>query len=106
MGYDSDESVAAELILYSDNDGALYRQKKEIIKNLTKKFEKGTYSHSLAPKIWMYWVESSAKKYVKEFGSPGDKWFEMFTVPVRKIAAQELADRWYKLAKAGHPDEG
>lgn len=106
MSFDTDESVADELILYLDNDEPLYRQKKAIIQNLTKKFEKGTYDHKLAPKIWSYLVESAAKRYVKELGSPGDKWFQMFDVPVRKLAAKELADRWYKLAKAGHPDEG
>jgi hypothetical protein len=106
MSFDSDEAVASELILYLDNDEPMYRQKKAIIENLTKKFNKGTYDHKLAPKIWSYLVESAAKKYVKEHGSPGDRWFQIFDVAVRKVAAKELADRWYKLVKAGYPDEG
>ena len=106
MSFETEESVAEELILYLDNDEPLYRQKKEIIKNLTKKFDKKTYDHKLAPKIWSYLVESAAKKYAKEMGSPGQKWFQMFDASVRKLAAQALADRWYKLAKAGYPDEG
>ena len=107
MSFETDESVAEELIIYSDNDEPLYRQKKEIIKNLTKKFNKKTYDHKLAPKIWGYLVESAAKKYAKEFGgSGGSPWFEMFPVPIRKLAAQALADRWYDNAKAGYPDEG
>lgn len=104
---DTDETAANELVLYLDNDAALDRQQKQsIIANLTKKFKKGTYNHAMAPKIWMYLVESAAKKYVKEFGSTGDKWHDLFNIPTRKLAAKELADRWYANAKAGYPDEG
>jgi hypothetical protein len=106
MSIDSD--AADELILYLDNEYDLYRQKKEIMTNLTKKFQKGTYLHTKAPTIWMYLVESAAKKYCKEFCDKdiNQKWFELFTVSSRKLAAKELANRWYKLAQAGRFDEG
>lgn len=80
-----------ELVLYIENDGDLYRQQKQPIeKNLTRKWQKGQYDHSKAPKAWMYLVDNGAKKYMKEFGGPGDA----FDKATRMAAAQELADTW------------
>jgi hypothetical protein len=41
-------------------------------------------------KAFGYLVESGAKKYAKDFGSPGQPWHKMFDVPTRKLAAEEL----------------
>ena len=103
--YDSDESVAAELVMFVENDGDLYRQQTTpIMKNLMKKWKKGTYDHSLAPKMWGYLMDSAAKKYVQEFGSPDDKWHEMFPKNIRMLAAQMMADRWKEEAELGNYD--
>jgi len=67
MSFD-DESAARELDLYAENESALYGQFKSIIANLKKKIESGKYDASKAPKLWGYWYDAAAKRYVKEFG--------------------------------------
>lgn len=88
---ESDE--ARELELFIDNDSALYRQQHTpILKNLATKKARGIYVHSKAVKLFMYLVESGAKKYAREFGSPGVPWHVMFPVPVRKQVAEDLTN--------------
>jgi hypothetical protein len=106
MSFESDESVAAELAIYLDNERTLYKQKQEIAKNLVRKIKAGTYNHKLAPKLWGYVVERAAKMYDKEFGTGRPRaWADMFPPKIRLMVAKELADRWYANAKAGRPDE-
>jgi hypothetical protein len=100
----ADEEAAVELALYLDNEEPIYRQKLEIAKNLERKLKKGTYDHKRAPDLWIYAVERAAKSYAKEFADPKE-WFKLFPPDVRRVVAQELADRWYANAKAGRPDE-
>lgn len=81
---------ARELKLYIENDGELYRsQGLPIIKNLTAKTASGKYEHDKAVKLYMYFMDSGAKKYVKDFG--GGEWSKVFPVPVRKEAAEAFA---------------
>jgi len=91
-GFDSDESVARELTMWVDNTEPIYRQKRSIEKNLTRKMSAGNYDHDLAVKAFMYVVESAAKDYAREFGGPGARWFEMFPKDIRLLAAEELRD--------------
>lgn len=102
---DPDEAAADELLIYIDNDPALYERKKYAAKNLIQKMAKKTYDHKRAPDIWMYIVEDGAKRYAKEFASSPRDWSSIFSVSTRKVVAKELADRWYENAKAGRPDE-
>ena len=44
----------------------------------------GTYDHAKAPALWQYWVDAGAKRYQKEFGTPGAP---IFPLVVRKEAA-------------------
>jgi hypothetical protein len=82
---------ANELKLYIDNDASLYRQQHvPILKNLASKKIKRQYKHDLAVKAFGHLVESGAKKYAKEFGSPSQPWHQMFDVATRKIAAEDL----------------
>ena len=82
---------ATELKLFIDNDGDLHRrQGTSILKNLATKKVRSQYKHDLAVKLFGYLVESGAKKYAKEFGSPGQPWHKMFDVPTRKRVAEEL----------------
>lgn len=77
-----------ELVLFADNDGDLYRQSfTPIIANLKKKVAKGTYSPTLAIKLWMYHAERAAKKYAKEHLSSVSEWSRVFPPSVRKEAA-------------------
>jgi len=89
----SDE--AQELLLYTQNDGDIYRQRVLAIeKNLKAKWKSGKYDHNQAWKIWMYALEDGAKKYIKEHGSPGDVWNKMFPKKDRIDAAKQWADEW------------
>lgn len=92
---DVDEHGATELELFIENDGDLYRQQYQpILKNLATKVARGVYDHGKAVKLFMYLTESGAKKYIKEFGSPGDVWHKMFDVPTRRAAAEQLTKQF------------
>jgi hypothetical protein len=86
-----DTHAAKELELYIDNDGDLYRrQYQPILKNLATKKARGVYQHHLAVKLFMYLMESGAKKYAKEF-SVGTDWSTIFNVPTRMEVAERFA---------------
>jgi hypothetical protein len=81
-----------ELELYIDNDYQLYKQMFiPQLKNLTRKMKKGIYDRKLAAKLFMYLLDAGAKKYVKEFGSPGDKPATMFPKKDREKLAMRYA---------------
>lgn len=102
---EGNEGDARELELFIENDADLYRQQTvPIMKNLLIKMAKGVYSHSKAVQLWMYLMENGAKKYVKEFGSAGDKWHDMFNVPTRKMAAESFADSFETEVEYGNYD--
>lgn len=92
-GKDLDKDAARELHIYIDSDADLYRQQRTPIhKNLVAKKVRGVYDSQLAVKLFMYLVEAGAKKYTKEYSSPGDKWYEMFPKDLREAVATELRD--------------
>lgn len=69
MGYESDESVVAELVQFTTNDGDLYRQQVQpILLNLAKKIIKGTYDPDKQLILWGYLADNGARKYAWEFG--------------------------------------
>jgi hypothetical protein len=70
-------------------------KKKSILQNISRRLKSGTYSHALAPKLWMYWVDAAAKRYRKEFGSGSAV---IFNLPTREALARELANRY----RSGH----
>lgn len=63
-----DETAARELDLYAENTAELYGQFKSIIANLKHKIVTGKYNARLAPRLWLYWYDAAARRYVKEFG--------------------------------------
>ncbi len=80
-----------ELQLFIENDSTLHRQQGEpIIKNLTKKAEKGTFDVKGAAKLYKNFADTGAKKYGKDFGS-GDG-FKIFSVDDRNKVAINLAN--------------
>lgn len=86
-----DETAMRELVLYTDNDSALYRQRAESIrKNLAQKKAKGIYDHTLAVKAFMYLADAGAKKYAREFATAAE-WNRIFPTSVRKAAARKWA---------------
>jgi hypothetical protein len=85
-----------ELRMFADNDADLNRQSTQPIRdNLGKKMDKGVYNSSAATKLWGYHADRAAQSYAKQFGSPGQKWHEMFSPAVRREAAAhwEAAER-------------
>lgn len=99
------DRAARELHLFIENDGLLYRQQYQpIIKNLMTKKARGQYKHDLAVKAFGYLVESGAKKYAKDFGSPTQAWHKMFDVSARKDVAEELTKGFETEAALGNYD--
>ena len=103
LGEDDEMSDAArELELYAENDGDLYQQSGvPIMKNLSRKFKKGTYDSALASKLWKYHADRAAKKYSQEH-STGDDWKTMFTPRDRMEMARSMEDSWKSEMEAGN----
>lgn len=84
-----DVDAMVEISLYADNDSQLYFSNKlPILKNLSKKYKKGTFDLEKSAKLWRYYVENAMKKYAKEFGG---KWNTLLSVNDRKLLAMEYA---------------
>lgn len=100
------ESEAHELKLYIDNEGGLYRQQTTpIMKNIATKLARGVYDRAKAEKLWMYLVESGAKKYNREFGDESSlPWHKMFSLEDRRAVAKELNDHFLVEYKLGNYD--
>lgn len=87
------EHNVRELFLYITNDADLYRQRVgPIVKNLRLKVAKGKYDHDLAIKIYQYLADDGARKYMKEYGTTGDRVDSTFTKVDRTQCAKELRD--------------
>lgn len=88
-----DPDTAREIELYADNDSRLYFSRKlPIIKNLYRKFKKGTFKIDLAAKLWIYYINDAMQRYNAEFGSPRSKWHDLLSVPDRKLLAFQYAE--------------
>ncbi len=89
---------ARELVLWVENTERFWRQMMAIFHLLAKKRDKEIYDPRKAPKAFVGLLEAAAKDYIREFGSPRDQWFKLFTPIDRREAAQELVetfDGWY-----------
>jgi hypothetical protein len=86
---DIDAHAVTELVLYADNEYALYQQRQLIAANLAKKRAKGTYDWKKAPQGFMHLADSAAKAYTKEFGE--GKGFGIFDAQTRAAAAYQWA---------------
>lgn len=85
-----DKEAAHELELFIENDSQLYNQQNlPILKNLAAKMASGKYDKEKAVKLWMYLMESGAKKYARDFGNAAE-WNKIFTVATRKHAAERF----------------
>jgi len=93
-----DETAKHELELYLYNTSELYPKFQSIIANLQKKLKALKYDHSLAPKLWEYWVEEGAKRYCKEFGG---SLATSFPATLRRELAKEIADDEFQRMSRG-----
>ena len=90
----------SELLLFVDNDEPLYRQKMLIFRALARKKDRGVFKAALAPKAFAALLSMAAKKYLHEFGSPGDRWNVIFSTNARRDAAAECVVEfveWYEV---------
>jgi hypothetical protein len=105
MSFESDESLATELELFTENDGDVYRRTTEpILKNLATKEAQGKYDHDRAVQAFMHMAEAGAKEYIRQHGSPGDIWHEMFPINVRRAAATKWRDEFEEEYRLGNYD--
>ncbi|HEX9295730.1 MAG TPA: hypothetical protein VF881_07840 [Polyangiaceae bacterium] len=89
---------ATELVLFLENDPSLYRQEQFIFRALARKKDRDTYKRALAPKAFATLTNLAAKKYVREHGSPSDRWNLVFSPIDRRHAALILVNHfedWY-----------
>ena len=86
-GFDTDESLVSELVMWINNAQIPYNQLQAVEKNMARKLSSGEYDSELAVKGFMYAVESGAKDYAREFGG---KWYKMFPKEIRLQAADDL----------------
>lgn len=101
----ADETAARELQLYIENDADLYRQQfVPIVKNLMQRRAKGTYDPVKAIKLFMYLMDSGAKKYMKEFGTQGQRIDAVFNRATRLEAARNFRDSFETEAELGNYD--
>jgi len=101
-----DEHSVKELVLFTANDGDLYRQQVQpIIENLAKKHAKGEFDAPKAVKLMGYLADNGARKYAFEFGDPmpGVQFWSqypmakasiMFPPAVRQAAAGHLLEEY------------
>jgi hypothetical protein len=82
--------AARELYMYASNCADAWRMAEHAFRNYERKRAKGTYDATLARKGLSYAVETAAKEYVREFGTPGDKWRAMFTPADRAAVADAI----------------
>ena len=90
---------SSELVLYTDNSQPLYRQKTVIFHALARKKDRGSYDPRLAAHAFDALMNVAAKMYVREFGSPGDRWNSLFSPVQRRLAAAHFAKEfldWYR----------
>ena len=110
MSFETDESVVAELKMFTENDGDIYRQTTQpILKNLATKKAQGKYDSDRAVQAFMYLAEAGARKYAQEFGSgesriTGSPWHEMFPMAVRRAAAEHWRDEFEEEFRSGNYD--
>lgn len=87
-----DMDAVVEIELFIENDGQLYRQQTyPILKNLTKKYLKGTYNVDRAADLFRYLIDNGMKKYHKEYGGRGSKWFQLLSTSDRQWLAEKMA---------------
>lgn len=102
----SDPDAAKEIQMYADSNGQLYYSRMfPIIKNLYRKWKKGTFDVGKAAILFKYYVEDAMQRYHKDFGSKGDKWYDLLSPIDRKILATEYAEQMLWEFESGNYDD-
>jgi len=86
-----DRTEVSELRIYTDNDSDLYnRLVLPIVKAMKERLDAHTYDANLGIRPFLKVVEESAKRYTAQYCSKGDKWYEIFSLPVRTEVANQM----------------
>lgn len=87
------EAAANELFLYATNECSLYTNYiLPIMNNFRRKIKNGTFNAELAPRAFDSCVKDAAMRYCKEFGTPGQPYYHIFSAATRR----EVASRMYE----------
>ena len=102
---DVNTTAARELGEFVQNDFESYKHLGACFKNLAKHHGKGRFDYDLAVKGVRHVTDPAAKRYHEQYGWPGRRWFDIFTVWDRNVVAEELVqmfqsniaigDRWW-----------
>lgn len=88
-----DDVTRRELYLYIINDGDMYRRSvTPTLALLRRKFEGRVYDDRKAMRQWLHVAKEGARRYCLEHCSPGDRWYTVFPMDVRRDVAEDLAD--------------
>ena len=79
-----------ELALFIDNDAPSYGRWVAACRNLERHQRRGDYDQDKALKLMEAVAKEGAKRYHAEHGTPGDRWFDLFDVEVRRLVARQL----------------
>ena len=88
-----DVQAKRELQLFLDKDPRMNSRKTEFLNVAAKKMRAGKYDHTLAGKLWLYWVNEGAKKYSSDYGSGAMS--NIFSPATREAVASDVARREY-----------
>lgn len=100
-----DDVTLRELVLYTENDGDIYRRTTTpIVRNLRTKQAQGRYDHDRAVEAFMYLAEAGARKYAREHGGGEHEWHLIFPIDVRRAAATGWRDEFEQESAAGQYD--
>lgn len=104
----ADPDAVTELVLYIENDYALVGAPNSLGRaleaNLVRKWYAGKYGREKAVKLWMYLMESGAKKYISEFGTSGAPIDSIFNKNTRLEAARQFRDYFEAKMRGGEFD--
>lgn len=88
MGYDTTESIVAEIEQYATNTSAFITP---VMRTLSKKHQAGNFDLDRAiAYVDRYCLIPAAKQYRREFGSMTDSWSGMFPKAIRMMAAESI----------------
>ena len=87
------EAAVNELFLYATNERTLYDMYiQPVLKNFRRKVKNGIFNEKFAPRAFDSCVKDAAMRYCKEFGTPGQPYYQIFNAATRR----EVASRMYE----------
>jgi hypothetical protein len=94
-----DEQKVEALILFADNTGELYEEKKRLIAKMAEWMAEGRYDAARAPKLWAGWVAKAARMYAREFP---DEPHNFSRAELNEVARQEAEHEAGRVKRGEH----